>query len=150
MKVKDVLVPTDFSANSLRAIDFAIAAAEPDGEVCLLHVIDSDFISRVSDEGFSETESTTTRMRRRAEERMREIIQTYPEPRPRMESMVVIGRPFTEILRVAADLDFEMLVMGIHGMRGETIEDLLFGTTAEKVLRAVRIPVVCVPDITLQ
>ncbi|HWX40488.1 MAG TPA: universal stress protein [Blastocatellia bacterium] len=150
MRVKDVLVPTDFSANSLRAIDFAVAAADRDGEVCLLHVIDSDFINRLSDEGFSEAEPATTRMRRRAEDRMREIIQTYPEPRPRMESMVVIGKPFTEILRVAADLDFEMLVMGIHGMRGENIEDLLFGTTAEKVLRAVRIPVVCVPDITLQ
>jgi nucleotide-binding universal stress UspA family protein len=150
MRVKDVLVPTDFSANSLRAIDFAVAAADRDGEVCLLHVIDSDFINRLSDEGFSEAEPATTRMRRRAEDRMREVIQTYPEPRPRMESMVVIGKPFTEILRVAADLDFEMLVMGIHGMRGENIEDLLFGTTAEKVLRGVRIPVVCVPDITLQ
>jgi len=150
MKVKDVLVPTDFSANSLRAIDFAIAAAERDGEVCLLHVIDSDFIERLSQEGFSESEPATERLRRRAEERMREIIHSYPEPRPRMESMVVIGKPFTEILRVAADLDFEMIVMGIHGMRGESIEDLLFGTTAEKVLRAVRIPVVCVPDVTLQ
>jgi nucleotide-binding universal stress UspA family protein len=150
MKVRDVLVPTDFSANSLRALDFAVAAADRNGEVCLLHVIDSDFINRLSDEGFSEAEPATTRMRRRAEDRMREIIQTYPEPRPRMESMVVIGKPFTEILRVAADLDFEMLVMGIHGMRGENIEDLLFGTTAEKVLRGVRIPVVCVPDVTLQ
>jgi nucleotide-binding universal stress UspA family protein len=59
--------------------------------------------------------------------------------------MIVIGKPFAEILRVASDLDFAMIVLGTHG-RGD-IEELLFGSTAEKVLRAARIPVVCVPAV---
>jgi nucleotide-binding universal stress UspA family protein len=60
--------------------------------------------------------------------------------------MVVVGKPFAEILRVAADLDFEIIVLGIHGRRRGDIEELLFGSTADKVLRGARIPVMCVPD----
>ena len=55
------------------------------------------------------------------------------------------SRPFAEILRIAADLHFSLIVMGIRGRRQGGIEEILFGSTAEKVLRAARIPVVCVP-----
>jgi nucleotide-binding universal stress UspA family protein len=48
-------------------------------------------------------------------------------------------------LRIAADLDFSLIVMGIRGRHQGGIEEILFGSTAEKVLRAARIPVVCVP-----
>ncbi len=62
--------------------------------------------------------------------------------------MVVVGKPFSEILRIAADLDFSLIVMGIRGQHQGGIEEILFGSTAEKVLRAARIPVVCVPPRT--
>jgi nucleotide-binding universal stress UspA family protein len=150
MKITDILVPTDFSANSLRAIDFAISLVDQDGDIYLLHVIDSDFIARLSQEGFSLAETATAQLREKAEERMRDILQSLPPPHPRIESMIVIGRPFIEILKVASDLDFQMVVMGIHGMRGDAVEDLLFGTTAEKVLRGTRIPVICVPGVVVQ
>jgi nucleotide-binding universal stress UspA family protein len=146
MKIQDILVPVDFSPNSLRALDFAVSLIDQAGEIYLLHVIDADFIARLSQEGFSDLEAATARMRRKAEEQLQEILQGRPDPGPRMDSMVVVGKPFAEILRVAADLDFEMIVLGIHGRRRNDLEELLFGSTAEKVLRAARIPVVCVPD----
>ena len=145
MKIKDILVPIDFSPNSLRALDFALSLVEPGGEVCLLHVIDADFVERLSQEGFSETEAATARLRQRAEDGLQEILQRILEPRPQLDSMVVIGKPFAEILRVAADLDFEMIVLGTQGRQQIDIEEMLFGSTAEKVLRAARVPVVCVP-----
>lgn len=146
MRIQDILVAVDFSPNSLRALDFAASLIDQGGEIYLLHVIDSDFVARLSQEGFSDLEAATARMRRKAEEQLQEILQSRPDPGPRMDSMVVVGRPFAEILRVAADLDFEMIVLGIHGRRQNDLEELLFGSTAEKVLRAARIPVVCVPD----
>lgn len=145
MKIKDLLVPIDFSPNSLRALDFAISLVESEGEVCLFHVIDADFVARLGEEGFSEAEAATARLRQKAEEQLQEIMQGISEPRPQLDSMVVIGKPFAEILRVAADLDFEMIVLGMHGRRHGDLEELLFGSTAEKVLRAARLPVVCVP-----
>jgi nucleotide-binding universal stress UspA family protein len=156
MKFEDVLVPVDFSPNSARAIEFALSLVEPDGEVYLLHVIDSDFVGRLSHEGFSEPEPATSRMRQRAEAQLQELINSLAQDRPKgespkvespkLESMIVVGKPFAEILRVAADLDFQIIVIGTHGIRGEKIEELLFGSTAEKVLRGTRVPVICVPD----
>ena len=46
--------------------------------------------------------------------------------------------------RVARDLDLPMIVMGVRG-RSSPPEELLFGSTAEKVLRGTRVPVLCVP-----
>jgi nucleotide-binding universal stress UspA family protein len=83
MRIEDVLVAVDFSQNSLRAIEFALSLVGRDGEVYLLHVIDSDFAERISQEGFDEVD----------------------------------------------------------------LEELIFGSTAEKVVRASRIPVICVPDV---
>jgi nucleotide-binding universal stress UspA family protein len=146
MKFEDVLVPVDFSPNSARAIEFALSLVEPDGEVYLLHVIDSDFTGRLSAEGFAEPDAATARMRQKAEAQLQEMINGLPEGCPKVESMIVVGKPFAEILRVAADLDFQIIVIGTHGIRGEEIEELLFGSTAEKVLRGTRVPVICVPD----
>jgi nucleotide-binding universal stress UspA family protein len=131
MKIEDILVPIDFSPGSLRALDYALAMVDPGGEVYLLHVIDADFLARVGDEGFCDAETAGA--------------QKFLLLNVRMESMVVVGKPFAEILRIAADLHFSLMVMGIRGRHQGGIEEILFGSTAEKVLRAARIPVVCVP-----
>lgn len=146
MKITDILVPIDFSPNSQRAFDYAISLLEPSGEIYLLHVIDSDFVERLSEAGFSEPDVATEQLRQRAEARLRELVAERELPGIYLETMVVIGKPFTEILRVADDLDFSLIVLGTRGHRGgSNIEELLFGSTAEKVLRATPIPVVCVP-----
>ena len=145
MKIEDVLVPVDFSPNSIRALDFATSLVAPDGAVYLLHVIDSDFVTRLTDEGFAEGDAALSRLRERAESRLKEIIEERRGTGLELESMVVVGKPFAEILRVAMDLDFQMIVLGIHGRGTGSLEEILFGSTAEKVLRAARIPVVCVP-----
>ncbi|HEY6330214.1 MAG TPA: universal stress protein [Blastocatellia bacterium] len=146
MKIEDVLVPVDFSPNSVRAIDFAASLLDGDGELCLLHVIDSGFVERLASEGFSEPAQAIEKLRNRAQERLEETIAAFQGPKPHFESMIVVGRPFSEILRVATDLDFQLIVMGTHSVSGEDIEELLFGSTAEKVLRGTRIPVMFVPD----
>lgn len=145
MKIEDILVPLDFSTGSLQALDYALELIDQSGEVYLLHVIDSDFVARLGVEGFCDAETATTQMRQRAEEQLQKITEEKASSGIRMESMVVIGKPFAEILRVAADLDFSLIVMGNRGQRQGEIEEILFGSTAEKVLRAARIPVVCVP-----
>jgi len=146
MKIEDVLVPVDFSPNSLRAVEFALGLIDDDSEIYLLHVIDSSFVDRLTSEGFGDAPTATEKLRKRAEERFEEALAAFADHKERFESMIVVGRPFAEILRVAADLDFQLIVMGTHGVRGEHIEELLFGSTAEKVLRAAQIPVLFVPD----
>ena len=148
MKIEDILAPIDFSPGSLRALDYALAMVDPGGEVYLLHVIDVDFLARVNEEGFCDAETARAQMQRKAEAQLQKIAQQFSFVNVRMESMVVVGKPFAEILRIAADLHFRLIVMGIRGRHQGGIEEILFGSTAEKVLRAARIPVVCVPPET--
>ena len=145
MKVSDILVPVDFSPNSLQAYDFAKSLVDPEGDILLLHVIDCDFVSRLRDEGFDSEEGAVSRLREKATVHFEDILQNVSKPSPQIDSMVVVGKPFTEILRVSVDLDFQMIVLGMLGRQSDAIEHLLFGSTAEKVLRGARIPVICIP-----
>ena len=145
MKIKDILIPVDFSTGSLQAIDYVLTMVDPGTEVYLLHVIDAEFLARVSDEGICDAEKARTQLQQNAEERLQKIAQERSERGIQMESMVVVGKPFVEILRIAGDLEFSLIVMSIRGRHQGGIEEMLFGSTAEKVLRAARIPVMCVP-----
>lgn len=145
MKIEDILVPIDFSTGSLQALKYALALVDPTGEVYLLHVIDTEFVERLSAEGFGEMDAAMERMRAKAEAQLQQIAQDHTRAGIRIESMVVVGKPFAEILRIAADLKFSLIVMGIRGRHQGGIEEILFGSTAEKVLRAASIPIMCVP-----
>jgi nucleotide-binding universal stress UspA family protein len=60
--------------------------------------------------------------------------------------MVAIGVPFQEIAVVARDLWVDLVVMGGYGRGGRgSIEEVFFGSTAEKVVRLLPCPVLCVP-----
>lgn len=145
MQIKDILVPVDFSPGSLGAVEFAFSLVDPEGEICLLHVIDSDFVAKLSEEGFGDAERAIEQLRQRAEEQLNNIAKEHPVEKIQVDTMVVVGKPFAEILRVANDLYFEMIILSIRGKQQGTIEGLLFGSTADKVLRAARTPIICVP-----
>jgi nucleotide-binding universal stress UspA family protein len=58
------------------------------------------------------------------------------------EKMVVRGVPFVEIIRTAKEKNVDMIVIGTHGRTG--IDHMLFGSTAEKVVRKAPCPVLTV------
>jgi hypothetical protein len=43
----------------------------------------------------------------------------------RLASMIVVGKPFAEILRIAADLDFSLIVLGIRVRHRGGIKEIL-------------------------
>ncbi len=140
----DLLVPVDFSECSINAVRAAASIAAPDGDITLLHVINEHFIDDAVAAGLGASEEITARMRERAEADFSKLREGLEAGEVKVEQMVVIGIPFVEILKITRDLDLPMIVMG---MRGRTVrpEEVLFGSTAEKVLRGSRVPVLCVP-----
>ncbi|MCH2108781.1 MAG: universal stress protein [Polyangiaceae bacterium] len=52
--------------------------------------------------------------------------------------------PAEELVRIADDLDADLLVLGSHGRRG--VKRLLLGSTAEKVVRLAHCPVLVMKD----
>jgi glycine betaine transporter len=79
-----------------------------------------------------------------AESNFNSVLEGLDAGKVNIERMIVVGIPFVEILKIARDLDLPLIVMGIRG-QSMPAEELLFGSTAEKVLRGTRVPVLCVP-----
>ena len=134
----------DFSPCSVNALRVAVGMAAPEGDLTLLHVIDQEFIDHVVAAGMGATEDVRARLKEQAETNFTTVLDGLETGKVNIEKMIVVGLPFVEILKIARDLDLPMIVMGIRG-QSTSAEELLFGSTAEKVLRGTRLPVLCVP-----
>jgi len=134
----------DFSACSVNALRVAVGMAAPEGDLTLLHVIDEEFVERVVAAGMGSTEDLRNRLKEMAESNFNSVLEGLDAGKVNIERMIVVGIPFVEILKIARDLDLPLIVMGIRG-QSMPAEELLFGSTAEKVLRGTRVPVLCVP-----
>ena len=144
-KSPDILVPVDFSPTSINAVRAAAGIAAPDGDLTLLHVIDERFINDAVAAGLGTSDEITGRLRERAEIDFTTLLDDQARGEVTIERMIVVGTPFVEILKIARDLDLPMIVMGVRGKSSTSPEELLFGSTAEKVLRGTRVPVLCIP-----
>ncbi|MGH7819604.1 MAG: universal stress protein [Candidatus Binatia bacterium] len=134
------LVAVDFSPASLRALDATLDWAPPEADITVVHVVDTDLALRVDAAGGASATDAIARMRSRAE---RELALLADSRRGRrFETMLVEGAPFAEIGKIASDLACDVIVIGA---RGTSPQDFLFGSTAEKVLRSARQPVLCIP-----
>lgn len=139
---EEILVAVDFSPGSLRALDAALRWRGGSSELTVLHVLDRGFAERIEWLGLGTADAVLARMREHAGEELARLI--AERGAARVETMVVVGEPFVEIVKIANDLECDLIVMGIHGDT-TGIAPLLFGGTAEKVLRAATRPVLCVP-----
>jgi nucleotide-binding universal stress UspA family protein len=110
----------------------------------MLHVIDTEFVEDAVAAGMGPSDEIIAKLRAQAESNFASALENIRTEGVDIERMVVVGSPFVEILKIARDLDLPMIVMGVRG-RSTPSEELLFGSTAEKVLRGTRVPVLCVP-----
>jgi universal stress protein A len=144
LKSAEILVPVDFSECSQNALRVALGMATPDGDLTLLHVVDQHFIDDAVAAGLGSSDDIRERLRQQAESNFNAMLEGLDTGGVELEKMIVMGLPFVEILKIARDLDLPMIVMGVRG-RSIPAEELLFGSTAERVLRGSRVPVLCVP-----
>lgn len=137
-----LLVPTDFSAASREAFDWALDYADGDDAVVIvLHVIDDSFLDLIATHQLGDVEVAISRMREHSEQQLGEY---QPSNNTQVDTIVSVGIPFVEIISKAEDFVVDAIVMAKVGSR-EHFEKLLFGSTAEKVLRASRRPVIVLP-----
>ncbi len=139
-----LLVPVDFSENSKGA--FAQAIGLVSGEtpvVILLHVLDPSLPEFAEAHGLGSQEEIMHRMRDRAQRLLDEYVDACPDG-IEVDPIISEGRAFLEILQKADDFAVDAIVMSKIGRRGK-VEELLFGSTAEKVLRGSTKPVLILP-----
>ena len=125
-----ILVATDFSPRSDRALRRGILLARQNAtELLLTHVVDDDQPLRLIDVE-----------RREAAALLDELASTIRESDGiECQSHVAIGDAFEGIVRMAEETGVDLLVLGPH--RRQVLRDVFIGTTAERVLRTSRIPV---------
>jgi nucleotide-binding universal stress UspA family protein len=140
IKLKKVLVPTDFSDSARHAFSYGVSfAREYHAELVLLHVVENLTVGYASDlfpvpmaEVFQEISGyAKTELAKLAEEARQKGVA--------VTELVVQGKPSAEIIRHAAENAVDMIVLGTHG-KG-MLDQALFGSTAERVIRKAPCPV---------
>ena len=136
-----VLVAVDFSPGSRRALDASLSWC-PRGEITALHVVDTEFAERVQAQGLGSSGDVVAKLRASADEEFQWLLQE--KGAHAFDPMIVEGIPFVEIVKIAKDLQVDLIAIGMSRLASR-VDHLLFGSTAEKVLRASSCPVLCVP-----
>jgi len=147
MHFKAILVATDFSECSGAAFKLAKDLARQFGaKIVLLHVIQQRIVARVAEHLKVEPDSLLAGFREQAQLHLDAFLEQCPCEHLEVTGLVTVGIPFQEIAVVARDLAVDLIVMGGYGRSGRgPIEEVFFGSTAEKVVRLLPCPVLCVP-----
>lgn len=141
MKIKSILYPTDFSEGAEPALDYAISLAKDyKARLCLLHVIQELAVAPSWYEGVFPIENLYLGIEEGADQEMDRIIGKSGVDK--VDKIVSRGHPATEILRIAGEKGVDLIVIGTHGRTG--VDHILFGSTAEKVVRQASCPVLTV------
>jgi nucleotide-binding universal stress UspA family protein len=137
IRLKRVLLATNFRPSSAAATQLATQIANQLGaELHAVYVIGDYFeqISAMFPEGGL---AALTRLRSYVEERMQHLT--------RAATHIVEGRPYQEIVKLAATLDADLIVIGtaVHGSLFGSSQVL--GSEIERVISNAPCPVLCVP-----
>jgi len=140
IRLKSVLVPTDFSATSQKALRHAVAIARHYGaKVCLAHVVSSLTIS-VAGRGALKTAIEAAR--RDARQLENELLERGALKDLRYEVIVRQGDVWEELDKLIRQEEVDLLVLGTRGRRG--VRKLLLGSVAEQIYHCATCPVLTV------
>lgn len=142
-----ILIGTDLSRPARQALVLARSLArEYECPLFVLHVIEPRGIEELARVGGLPEKHLRERLFGERRGRLEALIPELGDDitSERIELIVVWGHPFEEILKKSMDLGAGLIVLGTAGHTAD-LERALFGSTAEKVLRASPCPVLCVP-----
>lgn len=139
-----ILVPTDFSSHSTAAVRYAAALAQTfDASVCLVHVY--DLLPYALPEGMPAVDAVqVTQLHDAFQKQLDGARRSASDAGAKnTETLLLQGSASAEIVRVAEEQGFDLIVMGTHGRTG--LAHMLLGSVAEKVIRRAPCPVLTVP-----
>jgi universal stress protein A len=142
-KFSTVLVAIDFSDSSDNAFQMALSLAKNfSAQLLVLHVINEPVDLR----GFYVPHISFARLEEEieegAEKMMESFCRTHMADFENYQKIIVSGLPYEEIIAQAKEKSADLIVLGTHGRSG--LDHVLFGSTAEKVVRKSTVPVLTV------
>jgi nucleotide-binding universal stress UspA family protein len=128
--MKKILVPTDFSPNADKALNYAVQLAKKSGgEIILIHVVDS---------GEPENAGIT------AEEKMTPVINSiYAQEGVKASLKIYRGSIINTISGAVGECNADLVVMGTIG--NGAIKEKIFGSRTAAVIGKSQVPVLAIP-----
>ena len=143
LKIRSILVPVDFSENASEAVKAASELATQMGaRITLIHVIEPPPLMsgyealpyKVSDKQLEMTAKTE----------LEALAVRFVNPAVETKWVLRKGKAHHEIVEAARELKADLLVISTHGHTG--LKHTLLGSTAERVVRHARCPVLVLPN----
>lgn len=144
-EIKRILVPIDFSDYSKSSLRYAISFVRKfHAELFIIYVVEPVIYPPDFSMGQIAIPSVDLEMDKRAVDELNKLAQREIPDDIKAHSIVKTGKPFIEIIEAASEENIDLIIMASHGHTG--VEHLLFGSTAEKVVRKAPCPVLTLRD----
>ncbi|MCS7053470.1 MAG: universal stress protein [Ignavibacterium sp.] len=140
LSIKKILVPIDFSDYSKNALKYALEFSRYFGaEIILIYVVEPIVYPPDFSMGQIAIPTIDIELDKRAKEELEKLSKNELYPDIKSQVVIKTGKPFVEIIQTASELDVDLIIIATHGHSG--VEHILFGSTAEKVVRKAPCPV---------
>ncbi|MDP4115461.1 MAG: universal stress protein [Bacteroidota bacterium] len=144
-EIKKILVPIDFSDYSKNAFRYSIEFCKCfESEIILIYVIEPVVYPPDFSMGQIAFPTVDMQMDKRALEELEKLAKSEIPAGQKIRTIVKTGKPFIEIIDTAVEEDVDLIIISSHGHSG--VQHIIFGSTAEKVVRKASCPVLTVRD----
>lgn len=143
LNIKTIIVPTDFSDPSLKAIQYAtMLAREENGKIILFHAVSLHLSATVEEPQFYVAGELEKIENEQLHHLKYHIQKRYPNVS--FECISKTGFPVESIQDVAREVNADIIVMGTRGANG--IKGVLVGSNTASLIEQTEIPVLAVPE----
>ena len=146
LQLHKILVPIDFSENAKSALRYASQLAGLfHAEIILIHVLEPMLYPPDFSLGQIILPSIDTHeIEDKANEELQKLAEIEVAKDLKKQVIVKSGKPFAEIIQIAKEENIDLIIISSHGHSG--MEQIIFGSTSEKVVRKAPCPVLTVRD----
>jgi len=141
--VKQILVPTDFSKNSLKALDYALSFAKVfSAKITLLHAVESHFGGALY--GPADFPPLEMDFLESSRKQLTELANQRKSPKVRIQTVAQCGHAVQETVEYAKENKIDLIILATQGHTG--FAHIFLGSTAENIVRHAPCPVLVVRE----
>jgi nucleotide-binding universal stress UspA family protein len=142
-RLKEILVPIDFSPCSKKALQYALPLAKAQNAKITLLYVAPHLYSAVDFGGIASAQMEIN-MQESASQELAKLAKDEIPREITYENIVQLGSPAAEIVNVAKTLPADMVIVSTHGYTG--FKHVVLGSVAEHIVRYAPCPVLVVRE----